>query len=248
MPLPGVPIGIGLNIMSDEIGADKTFFARLAAAYNKQIGAGKLGVGLDVGILQKQINTSWITPEPGKVDGTIPGSYNGGASSNPNLSKITYDLGFGAFYQIPNKMYVGISSSHLPAQTIQGAGNVKFDMVRHYYIMAGYQLALNPMHSITPNVKVKTDAATTQVDMNLTYMYNNSFWVGVTYRLQDAVAPMLGVRLLKDKSLKVGYSYDYTLSKIKGYTSGTHEIMLGYCMNLKKAKPATVSGNVRFME
>ena len=77
---------------------------------------------------------------------------------------------------------------------------------------------------LTPNVKVKTDAATTQLDLNLTYMWNNTFWLGVTYRMQDAIAPMLGIKLLKDKSLKIGYSYDYTLSKIKGYTSGTHEI------------------------
>ncbi len=247
MPLLDLPIGIGLNIMSDEIGADKTFFGRLALAYNKPIGAGKLGAGIDIGILQKQINNAWITPEPGKTDPTIPGTYPSG--SNPQLNNLTYDLGFGLFYQIPNKFYVGLSSTHLPAQSLKGtSAGVKFDMARHYYIVAGYSLPLNPMNTITPNVKVKTDAATTQLDINLTYMWNNTVWIGVTYRMQDAVAPMLGVKLLKDKSLKIGYSYDYTLSKISGYTSGTHEIMLGYCMNLKKSKPPTVSGNVRFME
>jgi type IX secretion system PorP/SprF family membrane protein len=246
--MPVLPyLGVGLNLMSDQIGADKTFFGRVALAYNRPIGPGRLGIGLDAGILQKQISQDWITPEPGKTDVSIPGYANANGTTNPNLSKVSYDLGFGAFYQIPNKMYVGLSSSHLPSQTLKAGEQIKFQMARHYYLMAGYTFNLNPRNTISPNIKVKSDAATTQLDVNLTYEYDKLIWLGVTYRMEDAVAPMLGVRLLKDKSLKIGYSYDYTLSKIKGYTSGTHEIMIGYCMTKKTVKP-TVYGNVRFLD
>jgi type IX secretion system PorP/SprF family membrane protein len=242
-------LGVGLNLMSDEIGAQKTFFGRVALAYNTNIGnkGGRLGLGIDAGMLQMKINNTWIAPEPGKDDATIPGYQATGSNvTNPNLSKVTYDLGFGAFYQTPNKMYVGLSSTHLPAQTIKGGSDVKFNMARHYYLVAGYVFAINPRNDIGLNLKVKSDAATTQVDVNLTYEYDKFFWLGVSYRMEDAVAPMLGVRLL-NKSLKIGYSYDYTLSKIKGYTSGTHEIIIGYCMVKKTAKP-TVYGNVRFLD
>ncbi len=160
---------------------------------------------------------------------------------------MTYDLGFGAYYGIPNKMYIGISSSHLPSQVIS-SGDAKYVLARHYYIMGGYTFELNPFNTIAPNIKVKSDGATAILDLNLTYTYNNMFWLGATYRPQDAVAPMLGVKLLKDKSLKIGYAYDYTLSKLKGYTSGTHEIFLGYCYNIKKQKTASVYGNVRFLD
>jgi len=247
--MPVLPyLGIGVNIMNDEIGAQKTFFARAAVAYNKPLGQGRLGLGIDVGMLQMKINSTWIAPEPGKDDSSIPG-YNASGSTvtNPNLSKVSYDLGFGAFYQIPNKMYIGLSSTHLPAQTIKGQSNIKFNMARHYYLVAGYVFAINPRNDIGANLKVKSDAATTQLDINLTYEYDKFFWLGVSYRMEDAIAPMLGVRLLKDKALKIGYSYDYTMSKIKGYTSGTHEIMIGYCMTQKKTKP-TVYGNVRFLD
>lgn len=248
--MPILPsLGVGLNIMNDEIGADKTFFARVAVAYNKVLGQGRLGVGIDVGMLQKKINSTWIAPEPGRDDPSIPGYQATGSqtAANPNLSKVTYDLGFGAFYQIPNKMYVGLSSTHLPAQSIKGEKEIKFNMARHYYIVAGYVFPINPRNDIGANLKVKSDAATTQLDINLTYEYDKFFWIGVSYRMEDAIAPMLGVRLLKDKALKIGYSYDYTMSKIKGYTSGTHEIMIGYCMTKKTSKP-TVYGNVRFLD
>ncbi len=249
MPVMNLPIGAGLNIMSDQIGAMKTLYARLAVAYNKQIGAGKLGIGIDAGILQNQLAETWIVPEPGKVDNSIPGNYSSGTQNitNPDLNKTSYDLSFGVFYGIPNKMYVGISSTHLPAQTLK-SGDAKYILARHYYIMAGYTFELNPFNSIIPNLNIKSDGATSTIDINLTYLYNNMFWLGATYRAQDAIAPMLGVKLLKDKSLKIGYAFDYTMSKLKGYTSGTHEIMLSYCFNIKKQKSPTVYGNVRFLD
>jgi len=240
-------LGLGINIMNDQIGAQKVNFIRLAAAWNKNIGKGTLGLGIDGGMLQMQINQEWIAPEPGKTDVSIPGYANASGSTNPNLNKVSYDLGFGAFYQIPNKMYVGLSSIHLPSQTLSGGSDIKFQMARHYYVVAGYIFNVNPRNDVGINVKVKSDAATTQLDLNLTYEWNKTFWLGCSYRLEDAVAPMLGVRLLPTKALKIGYSYDYTLSKIKGYTSGTHEIMLSYCIVKKVAKP-TVYGNVRFLD
>jgi hypothetical protein len=30
------------------------------------------------------------------------------------------------------------------------------------------------------------------------------------------------------KKLRLGYSYDFTLTDVKDYSSGSHEIMLGY--------------------
>ncbi|MBP8033984.1 MAG: type IX secretion system membrane protein PorP/SprF [Bacteroidia bacterium] len=254
MPIGQLPIAVGLNVMSDQIGFEKTLFARVALAYNRHIGAGVLGVGADFGILQKQFNGSWITPDgSGVPDPTIPNYTSGtftNTITNPNLNKLSYDIGFGAFYSIANKMYVGISSTHLAAQDLKAGGNVKYALARHYYIVGGYTFNLGEggKHGINPNVKVKSDAASTQLDVNLTYIYNKMFWVGVSYRMQDAIAPMVGYRFLKDRSLKVGYSYDLTLSKIKGYSSGTHEIMLGYCFNVKKPKKVTSYQNARFLD
>lgn len=255
MPIGSLPMGIGLNVMSDQIGFEKTLFARLALSYKRQIGPGNLGIGIDGGILQKQFNGTWVTPDGNsKYDGSIPTyqSYqtNGTLATNSGLNKLTYDLGFGLYYGIANKMYVGISSTHLTAQDLKAGGDVKFKMARHYYIVGGYTFNLGEggIHGINPNIKVKSDAASTQVDINLTYIYNNMFWVGASYRMQDAIAPMLGAKFLKDKSLKVGYSYDVTTSKIKGYSAGTHEIMLGYCMNYKKKKKITSYQNARFLD
>ncbi len=245
-------IGIGLNVMKDEIGPLKTTYARLAVSFIQPLRVGKIGIGLDGGLQQLAISNNWIVPEPGKEDQYIPGMYQSGVNiiNNPNLNKSTYDFNFGAYYTIPNTFYVGLSTTHLTAQNISTSKNIYFSMARHYYLMAGYSRFLNnPRDNISANLKIKTDAATTQVDVNVTYTNDNLWWTGVSFRRQDAIAPMIGCKFF-NRSLKVGYSYDITLSKMRGYSNGTHEIMLSYCIPMSKIichLDSTAYDNVRFL-
>jgi hypothetical protein len=63
--------------------------------------------------------------------------------------------------------------------------------------------------------------------------FNNKFWIGVLYKTDDAAGVSVGVNL-KDR-LTVGYGFDYVLSKLSNYQSGSHEIVLSF--NLTKEKP-----------
>jgi type IX secretion system PorP/SprF family membrane protein len=240
--LTNAPIGLGLTFINDKIGPMSTNYIRAAGAYLITVNKGTLGLGLDVGMLQKSISANWIVPEPGKVDPNIPGSYE--TFSNGNLNKITYDLGFGAFYQIPGQFYVGLSSTHLPAQSLGGAGKLTYQVSRHYYFMTGYTFQPNPRHSFTPNVKYKSDLAAGALDINLMYAYtinNSKISIGPTVRLNDAAAILLGYQQTTGgtTTIKGGLSYDFVLSKIKGYTSGTYELFLGACFSPKAKKTTT---------
>lgn len=241
MPLKGLPLGVGLNVMNDKIGPSSTFFMRAAGSYNLKIGRGKLGLGLDLGIVQKKINPDWVTPEPLKVDPSL--------SSN-NWNKVSYDVGFGAFYQIPGEFYIGLSSTHLPSQELQ-KDNMDFKLTRHYYAMTGYTFKVTPWSKLTPNIMYKSDISSSSLDLNLTYMLFDKFWAGGTYRLKDAAAAMVGVQLPfgagNSSVLKIGYSYDFSLTKIKSYSGGSHEIILGVCYTPKIIKPTT-HGTDRFLD
>jgi type IX secretion system PorP/SprF family membrane protein len=241
MKLQNLPLGVGLTFINDKIGPMSTNFVRVAGAWNHPISRGILGVGLDVGIVQKSISNTWIVPEPGKIDPTIPGAYE--AQQNPDLNKMTYDLGFGAYYTIPGQFYVGLSSSHLPAQTV-GSGDIKYDLSRHFYLMTGYTYSIDPRSSLTPNIKYKSDLAAGALDVNLTYAYsldNKKFWGGATYRLEDAAALMIGYQQFMNgtTTIKGGLSYDLVLSKLKGHTPGSFEVFLGACYTPKPKKTTT---------
>ncbi|HXB39106.1 MAG TPA: type IX secretion system membrane protein PorP/SprF [Bacteroidia bacterium] len=253
-------MGVGFYFANDQLGFMASNSARLQAAKHFIFSnGGILSAGLDAGIFQQKINGTFIAPQT-LNDPAIPSNQGSFPATNaPALNKLVPDFGFGLYFTVPNTMYVGLSTSHVSAATLKGdqkgssgnsvGYNLTFDVARHYYIIAGYHFKFSGGdHIVTPNIKIKTDAATTQVDFNLTYMLQHQFWIGATYRLQDAIAPMLGIQDVLVKGLKIGYSYDVTLSKIKGYSSGTHEIMLGYCLKPKPAAKVQSHWNVRYFE
>ena len=57
-------------------------------------------------------------------------------------------------------------------------------------------------------------------------LINDIFWVGASYRNRDAIVAILEYQI--NRKLRLGYSYDYTISKLRTIESGSHEIMLGY--------------------
>jgi hypothetical protein len=61
---------------------------------------------------------------------------------------------------------------------------------------------------------------------------NTNIWLrdiiglGVSYRTGDAVVGMAEIQV--NENLRFGYAYDMTISALKSYNTGTHEIMLRY--------------------
>jgi type IX secretion system PorP/SprF family membrane protein len=260
MPLPSIPVGVGLTVISDQIGFQSTIEARAAGAYHITIGTGILSIGIDAGIYQSKIAGAYIAPQT-LNDPSIPNNNSVGGSNAPNLNKLNPDFGGGIYYTIPNKVYIGISSTHVSDETLNGAAGTStivgssppqstayklaYDVARHYYITGGYTFNLRSGEdALQTNVLVKTDAASTQLDVNVTYMYKKMIGLGLSYRVQDAVAPMLVYKA--PFGLRVCYSYDVTTSKIKGYSAGTHEISIGYCLKPKAATKPASHWNTRY--
>lgn len=234
MPVDILHGGIGLSVVAaDQLGAEKNMNISGAYAYRLNLGSGRLGFGLGFGYLQKSIDGSkFVYNDQGDIN--IP---------TGNVSKGIFDLGFGAYYN-SDKLYVGLSSLHLTAGNIKYA-NITTKVARHYYLMAGYGVDLTSALTLKPMIQVKSDAVSTQVDLNTNLLINNRFWIGASYRLQDAIVVLAGLEIIPN--LKLGYSYDITTSEIKTYSSGSHEIMLGYCYKPTKVIKRQFHRNVRFL-
>ena len=59
-------------------------------------------------------------------------------------------------------------------------------------------------------------------------------WLGFSYRQSSSASVMFGCTLSDQFSFS--YAYDFTLSQIKQYSSGSHEIQLSYLIPFKKKK------------
>jgi type IX secretion system PorP/SprF family membrane protein len=241
--LPQIGGGLGLTIFDDQLGFEKTLEVKLAYSYHIVLGPGILGVGPEVGFYQKSVDGTWLAPDGtnGATDPYIP---------SQGVSNATYDIGLGAYYETPQGLYVGISSSHLPAQTIKGGlATYQYDVARHYYVMAGYTYNLSQTWDILPDAYVESDASSTQFQIDLRAEYNKLIWFGVGYRMNDAFVGFIGLNYAfsNGSNLKIGYSYDFSTSALKSYNSGSHEIMLGYCFKIKPSVKITSHQNTRFL-
>lgn len=241
-PLHG---GVGLTVCSDQLGFDKTIIAKAAYSYHLVLGPGILGIGLEAGVIQKQLAGAWISTDPYTQDAAIP---------DQKASKAVFDLGLGAYYTTDNGIYFGISSTHLPqtsftnVNTTAAGAPVKdaynFVNARHYYIMAGVPFNINQDIKVIPSILAKTDASSTQLDINARVVWRNQVWAGAAYRLTDAIVALVGFQI---SGLKVGYSFDLTTSNLKNYSNNTHEIMVGYCFKPVKPPGETIHKHPRFL-
>ena len=230
--------GLGFTYVSDKLGFESNNLARLSYSYHMGLGVGDLGIGISAGILQKSIQANWITPDgtPAIDDASIAVS---GANG------LVPDINFGVFY-LQNQLYMGISATHLYAPDLT---DLNISNAKHFWITAGYEYGLGPDLKLRPSILAKSDAASTQLDVNVNVLYKDMIWGGVSYRVSDAIAPMLGYQNndVGGGTLRIGYAYDVTTSQIKGYSNGSHDIMVNYCFNLDKPKPLQKSKNPRFL-
>jgi type IX secretion system PorP/SprF family membrane protein len=229
--------GLGASIYQDQLGYEKNIGVRLSYAYRMNVGDGKLSIGGQVGFLNKSIDFAKFKPID---DGDLL------LTSKNSQTNFMTDFGFGVFYKVPDKMFVGLSTIQL-SQTKKPIGSAEVQLQRHYYLAAGYEYILPnyPEFEIDPSLLIKTDGASAQYDLNALVRYNNKFWGGVSYRVQDAVAILLGMHY---KNFKIGYSYDITTSKLsKAGSVGSHEIMAGYCFKIIIEKPRKSYRNTRFL-
>ncbi len=144
---------------------------------------------------------------------------------NNNLRKGIFvpDVAFG-LYLLNTKYSLGFSADQLSEASakIGGSGYKNFSMSRQYYLFGSYDFSQGSNNIIQPAFLVKmSEQWKPQVDMGLTYFYNDGFWAGLAFRTSGALIANIG---FKYQNIYFGYAFDYTLQEIQRITYGTHEI------------------------
>jgi type IX secretion system PorP/SprF family membrane protein len=247
--------GVGLSVFSDTYGFYNDISISLSYAYRISLGDGTLGIGLAGGFKNSTLNPGLYSGEG--IEGWIPSGsdFPGGRyPSDPNLPQqespdFGFDLDAGVFYQA-EELYLGLSTTHLLGTTYEygeetEAGSVEYSAQRHVYITTGYNFQLpNPSFEIKPSIFVKTDLASTQIDLTTLVMYNKRIWGGLTIRDGEA-AVLAGLQL--SNNINFGLSYDYSISKLAGQHSGSVEALINYSFDLKREKVPQKYKSIRYL-
>lgn len=143
-------------------------------------------------------------------------------------------------------------SSQFPNDNRIKAWSTDYKMYRHYYLMSGFDYPVPgyELFVLKPSVFVKTDGVSAQFDVNMNVEWNNFVWAGASYRSIDAVSVMAGVNTEVPGlpgTIRAGYSYDITTSRLIQGSAGSHEVFVQYCFKLKPQPPVPTHKSVRFL-
>ena len=212
-------MGVGGYIYNDHFGPVNRTGVQGTYAYHLDMNnqGMKLGLGVSVSAFQYAINESSFQLESDAVDPAI--SYSQESTFVP-------DANFGA-YLYDEKWNVGVAVAQLFQFDLKLSNNsdARVKMARHYFINGGYLFDITSDIKLEPSVMIKaTETSPMQMDLNVKAYYVRKFWLGFSYRTDNSIIAMLGLKIDK---YYVGYAFDYATSNLNNYTSGSHEIMIG---------------------
>lgn len=154
--------------------------------------------------------------------------------NDPNLltdmeQTMNFDANFGMMVYADNYFY-GFSvyqlfQSKLGVETVSPL--IKNQNRRHFNVMGSYDYEVTEEFTFQPSGLLRfTGFTPVQFDVHMKGIYMDTFWIGISYRHQDAMATSLGLKL---GNLRIGYAYDVTTtSAVRELSPHTHEICLGY--------------------
>lgn len=251
MPIYNISSGVGLMVVNDMLGAQRTTTIHATYAYRKKFRFGNLAAGVGVGFFQKGIDgTKLRSPD---------GNYTGGVDHQDNfipnqlVSGLAPDLSAGIYFN-NKKIYAGVSVNNLLASkvTVDGQGaSSEISTPRSLNFLGGYTFEINRNLKLQPNVLVQSDFKTFQTGINVILYYKDNIHGGLAFRGStgnniDGFSALFGVRLVKQ--LHLGYSYDFSLSKLNQVNTGSHEVFARYIINIKDgSKPGKIIYNPRFL-
>lgn len=223
-PLRKGKVGIGGEVLRDQIGPKTSIGAYLDYAYRIPLGKGKLAFGLGAGILNYRINWSAI-------------DYRDQADIYAQLADEVHnmpDFKFGMYFHNKN-FYTGFSVTHLNRASyghfISDTLGASASLRRHSFFTIGRAFTAGSNFTLNPSLMVRAvmNTSLVSVDVNFNARYREAIWFGMSFRSEGDLIFMAQYNI--SEKLKVGYSYDHTFGRMKGYHGGSHEIMLGFDLN-----------------
>lgn len=211
---------LGGTIMRDAHGPITQYTFMVDAAYRIFMGDQKLAFGLKGGLNLFQGKFAELNPQTAG-DQVFQQNVN---------SKLDPQFGFGMMWY-SDRHYLGLSTPKLLRTEFFKEDSLAFvsspGQRPHYFLTGGYVFDLGLYHKFKPTFLLKAvQGAPMSFDLSANVLFYEKFWLGAMYRHKDSVGLMAQYHITDD--FTAGYAYDITLSPLRNYSGGSHEIMLGY--------------------
>ena len=224
-PLSNDKVGLGLSIINDNAGYENYTYAYGDFSYRLDLSADvTLRLGLKAGMSYYSLEDELLNDPTIANDPFFQDQFN----------RWTPNFGLG-FYLSAQNWYIGGSAPKIINNDNNEASEYMALEQVHYYLTGGYVFDLSSSVKLRPSTLFKaTTGAPLSVDISATTIFNEKFYLGANYRIDDAIGGFLDVQLFD--GFRAGYAYEYPISDISPYTSGSHEILLIYELRFKNTR------------
>ncbi len=214
-------LGYGLSVVNDQIGATGNLEVNLKASYHKKIKRATLSIGAYAGMFSSSLDYGElvvVNPEP-----NLPQSG--------KESQMALDFGAGILYDRAN-YYFGLSTKHINQPTFDfGDASYANQLKNHSYFLFGYRVRPIGQLRIEPSFLIKTVSFNNfSYEVSVMATHQNKINGGIAYRGEESVSLILGYSLLRDNTLKLGYSFDLVTGGLEAKSPTSHELMLRYVL------------------
>jgi type IX secretion system PorP/SprF family membrane protein len=228
----GVKGGVGLVVMQDRAAQGTLNTTGIGAIYAPTIPIDRkrsISFAIQAGWWQKAVNWGKLTfgdqidPQRG---------FTGETQELPptDASVGNFDLGAGMVFT-GEYVFIGAAVHHILEQNESFLGGSS-PLPRKYTVHAGGNIPIGGKYSettISPNIMYRQQGDFQQLNLGM-YFRKSQIAGGLWYRGNDSFIMLLGVEA---GHMRIGYSYDVTISKLTNATAGSHEISLGYQFSCK---------------
>jgi type IX secretion system PorP/SprF family membrane protein len=221
-PLSYESLGLGVTVVNDQVGPiNQTWvFADFSFTIKFKNPKHKLSFGLKAGLNMINSRTNELTTTQVNDPSLLGGSY---MNVNPNF-------GAGIYYHTP-KWFFGASTPKFLEGKYPGLDrNLE---KRHCFFIGGGVFDIDNNWKLRPTTQVKlTEGAPLSLDLSLAGIYNQKLWLGLNHRFGDSFGAFVQYQI--SNQFKVGFAYDYSITKLTNYNIGSLEVLLSYDFVFKK--------------
>lgn len=213
-------IGLGMQVMRDEIGITKTTTLNFSFAYRLRLNNGVFSMGL----------LSGITSLKGYYSNVLLAGDPADPAFSNNINAWAPNIGAGLFYNTDN-FFLGFSVPNLMNKNVLDNGS-RIARIQNYYLIAGCSFKATHDITLKPSLLLRTvSGAPLNMDVNMNVWFFNLVAVGISYRTSQMLLGMLQFQV--NRQMRFGYTYDWPLS---GLRSGSHELLLRYEFGYEKRR------------
>jgi len=216
------PASYGLQLYSDKLGIETSQGIQAFYSYRIKFNNSFLSFGLSGGVMNYQALYSQVTTNTG-----------GDPLFQEDVTAIVPTAGVGALYATAH-WYVGLSApSLLHTKIMDNKQNITTGSDGRFFLTGGYIFNVSDEFTIKPSVMLRAvKSEPFQFDINLNAWIQSTVGLGLSYRPNDALVGMASFRITPQITL--GYAYDYLISNMTHFSTGSHELILNFQFNTPK--------------